>query len=161
MERAFSVGETVLARIQKGDQMIGDFTLIMPRGKELKKERLFEIYTKQVGSLILQNRAEKRRRKSEKELRENKERYQRYFEELGDAIFILSTDEEEYGEILEVNTSAVDQTGYSREELIGSNLLEKLTSGEDSDFDPEEVKSKVSQGQTVSFMEKKEKKDGT
>lgn len=52
-----------------------------------------------------------------KQLKDNKERYQSYFEELGDAIFILGMERDNYGKILDVNTSAEEQTGYSGESL--------------------------------------------
>ncbi|MEF8798843.1 MAG: PAS domain S-box protein [Candidatus Bipolaricaulota bacterium] len=94
-------------------------------------------------------------------LQQSKERYQKYFDKTGDAIFILKMGGEDHGKILEVNSSAVDQTGYSREELIGMNMLEDLSLEPPPDFDLEEADSKLSRGKTVQFTEKKEKKDGT
>ncbi len=161
LEKTFSVGETVLARIQKEDRMVGDFTLIMPKGKSLRKERLLEAYTKQVGSLIIRNRAEENLQESKMELKKSKERYQSYFEELGDAIFVLQMGDENHGKILEVNSSAERQTGYSREELIGMNLIEDLAVEQTAEIDYDTADQKLVRGEMVSFTEKKKRRDGT
>ena len=97
----------------------------------------------------------------EEELRKSKERYQKYFEKTGDAIFILKMGGKNHGDILDVNAAATEQTNYSRDELLGMNMLEALTLETPSDFDLEEANSKLSQGETVRFTEKKKKKDGT
>ncbi|MBS3788444.1 PAS domain S-box protein [Candidatus Bipolaricaulota bacterium] len=94
-------------------------------------------------------------------LEETKERYKRYFEELGDAIFIIGMGGEEYGKILNVNSTAIDQTGYSREELVGMNMIQDLSLGSPLELDLEDANKKLSQGETVSFTEKKERKDGS
>ena len=93
-------------------------------------------------------------------LKMNKERYQKYFNKSGDAIFILEMGGENHGRILEANSTAEEQTGYSREELIGSNLLEKISSGQPVEESFEEIDAKLSRGETVNFTEKKKKKDG-
>ncbi|MCF7890036.1 PAS domain S-box protein [Candidatus Bipolaricaulota bacterium] len=95
------------------------------------------------------------------ELRRNKERYQSYFEELGDAVFITKAGGEDHSRILDANTAAEDQTGYSEEELIGMNLLENITAGEPLEMDYEEADQKLSQGETISYTEKKRRKGGT
>ena len=97
----------------------------------------------------------------EEELQKSKERYQKYFEKTGDAIFILKMGGEEQGKILEVNPKASEQTGYSRDELLGMNLLEEVVIGEPIDTDYEEIDNQLSQGETVKFTEKKRRKDGT
>lgn len=108
------------------------------------------------------------RRETEKELKraneklvESRERYRSYFEKLGDAIFINKAGGEDHGRILEVNSTAVDQTGYSREELIGMNIEDDLAitpkrlGGYMNEYD------NLSDGEMINFIEKKRKKDGT
>ncbi|MFB6290609.1 MAG: PAS domain S-box protein, partial [Candidatus Bipolaricaulia bacterium] len=99
--------------------------------------------------------------KAREELKQGRDRYHKYFEELGDAIFILAMGGEAHGRILEVNTTAVEQTGYSQEELVGMNMIEDLSLEPPPDMDYEEANEKLSRGEIVSFTEKKERKDGT
>ena len=97
----------------------------------------------------------------EEELKKSKDRYQKYFEKTGDAIFILKMGGEEQGKILEVNPKASEQTGYSRDELIGMNLLDEVVIGEPIDMDYEKIDEQLSRGETVKFTEKKRRKNGT
>ncbi|MBS3765528.1 PAS domain S-box protein [Candidatus Bipolaricaulota bacterium] len=97
---------------------------------------------------------------SRRELKKSKERYQNYFETLGDALFITKIGGEDHGRILEVNDRATEQTGYDKEELIGMNIEEDL------DVDPppmgyKEADDRLARGEMVNFTEKKVSKDGT
>lgn len=56
------------------------------------------------------------------ERKKSEERFETFFEELGDAVFITGLGGENHGEILEVNSAAVEETGYSRKELIGMDI---------------------------------------
>jgi PAS domain S-box-containing protein len=95
----------------------------------------------------------------EEELQKSKERYRKYFEKTGDAIFILEMGGEEHGKILDANPEASEQTGYSRDELIGMNLVEDI-SVEKIDRGRGEINDKLARGETVRFTEKKRSKDG-
>ena len=94
-------------------------------------------------------------------LSESKERYQSYFEELGDAVFITKSGGEDHGRILEINKAAEDQTGYSEEELIGMNIEEDIAVGTPETIDYKTGDEKIQQGETVTLIEKKRRKDGT
>ena len=97
---------------------------------------------------------------TEKKLKKSKERYQKYFEKTGDAIFILNMGGEHHGRILDVNSSAEKQTGYSRDELLGMNMIDDL-SAEKPNLNPEEIDRRLERGETVNFTEKKSKKNGS
>lgn len=114
-----------------------------------------------IEDLSEQKRVEKELLETNERLKRSRERYQTYFEKSGDAIFILGMKGERYGEILEANTTAVEQTGYSREELLGMNLLDDLALGSPVEMDSEAVREAISNGETVSFTERKERKDGS
>ena len=58
IERLFGTGEVVLIKIMKNNVMIGDFTLIMGKGHPFEKGDLAEIYTRQLGLVIMQKRME-------------------------------------------------------------------------------------------------------
>ncbi len=104
---------------------------------------------------------EKELQETNERLKRSKERYQKYFEDSGDAIFILEMGGESHGRILDANSSAEEQTGYSREDLIGMNMLEELVADESSNTDYEEINEKLLRGESVSFTEQKRRKDGT
>jgi len=101
------------------------------------------------------------RKKAEIELRESKERYEKYFEELGDAIYITRLQGEKAGRIMDVNSTAVEQSGYSREELIGMNIMDDLAPDEPEGMSYDEVIAKLDRGEIVSFTEKKIGKGGS
>jgi diguanylate cyclase (GGDEF)-like protein/PAS domain S-box-containing protein len=132
----------------------------------------------EISSRIIELRGEKlvlsvardisERKETEKELQEvnerlerSKERYRKYFEESGDAIFILKMGGEEHGEILEANSTATEQTGYSINELVGMNLLDELTCGETRETNLQTVNEKLDRGETAHFTDRKVRKDGT
>ncbi len=95
-----------------------------------------------------------------KQLKQSKERYQRYFEQLGDAIFITKVTGENHGRILSVNSTATKQTGYSREELVGMNIEDDLAIKDPEPFTYEEGNKRLLRGETINFTEKKKKKNG-
>lgn len=59
------------------------------------------------------------RKRADEDLREREERYRAIVESIGDALFIHDIE----GRIIDVNDSACRLYGYSREELVGANLL--------------------------------------
>jgi len=104
---------------------------------------------------------EKELKEANRKLKESKERYKSYFDELGDAIYITRVGGENQGEILDVNSRAVEQTGYSESELIGMNIEEDLVRGEPESTSYETGDEKLSRGELVSFTECKVSKDGS
>ena len=82
--------------------------------------------------------------------------FEKLFNKLGDAIFVYRIDSDNYGEILEVNPKAVEQTGYTREELLDMNLVKDLAVGSGKNFEQE-----YQEKGRVTFEQKKKKKDGT
>lgn len=140
----------------EGDKVTVDFVL-RPVEVEEGSTRLLAL-----GRDITERKAtEEELEVTNKKLKQSGERYQKYFEELGDAIFILAMGGEEHGRILDANPTAGEQTGYSQEKLVGMNMIEDLSVGTPLNMDYEEVNEKLSRGETVSFTEKKERKDGS
>ena len=92
----------------------------------------------------------------ERKLRESERRFRLFFERLADAVFITSFD----GEILEANEAACRQTGYSRDELIGMNIMRDLAAEEPA-ITYETANERLARGETIYFEEKKRRKDGT
>ncbi len=59
IEKTFNIGEVILIKIQKNNIMIGDFSIMMPKGKTFNKDNVAEIFVKQLGMVITRNRVEK------------------------------------------------------------------------------------------------------
>ena len=97
---------------------------------------------------------------SNERLKRSRERYKRYFDKLGDAVFITKVGGESHGSILDANSAAEDQTGYPRNELIGMNIVDDFSEGRPEELSYEEIDEKLARGETVSFTEKKRSKGG-
>lgn len=92
--------------------------------------------------------------------KEAEKRFQHLFQNLGDAVCVVSLGEEHYGEILEVNETAVEQTGWSKEELRGMDTHDWLVE-EPQEMSTEEVGQRLENGETLSLTTKRRRKDGS
>jgi PAS domain S-box-containing protein len=90
------------------------------------------------------------------ELRESEKLFRLLFERLADAVYITAFD----GTILEANPAAEKQTGYSREELLGKNIMRDIAAEEPA-MTYEKANELLARGETVVFEEKKRRKDGS
>ncbi|MGC8962708.1 MAG: GAF domain-containing protein [Candidatus Bipolaricaulaceae bacterium] len=90
------------------------------------------------------------------ELKEGERLFRLLFERLADAVYITAFD----GTILEANPAAEKQTGYSRAELIGKNIMRDIAAEEPA-ITYEKANERLARGETVVFEEKKRRKDGT
>jgi PAS domain S-box-containing protein len=70
---------------------------------------------------------ERRRISADRKVRESEEKYRFLFEEAGDAIFLIDTDDEG-GIIVEANRAAEKMHGYSADELKGRDITDLATS---------------------------------
>jgi len=92
---------------------------------------------------------------AERRLRESERRFHLFFERLADAVYITRFD----GTILEANPAAARQSGYTREELIGMNIMRDLAAEEPA-ITYETANEKLARGETIYFEERKRRKDG-
>ena len=103
LEKTFNIGETVLIKILKNNIIIGDFTLIMEKGKRFDKDTLAEIYTRQLGIVIT-------RKKAEENLKDSEDRIQLMFKNHNAVMLLI---EPKSGRILDSNFAAAKFYDYS------------------------------------------------
>ena len=106
--KTFNIGEVVFVKIAKGNLMVGDFTLIMPKNARFKNDSYVELFTRQVGLLIKRSRSEVKLIKSELRLKS-------VFAAVSVPFFIL---DQKTGDILDVNDAVCSLYGYSRDEML-------------------------------------------
>lgn len=102
-----------------------------------------------------------KRKQNELALGESESRFKKLFEELGDAVFVTRVGEKNRGEILEANTAAVKQTGYSKKELLKMNIIDDIMVKGSNELSTEEGDNKLLNNDTLSTIEQKRRKDGT
>lgn len=101
------------------------------------------------------------RMKAEQELQQSEHRFKRLFEDLGDAVYVTKIGGANKGQILEVNSAAVKQTGFTRTELLGMNIIKDFYIRGSGNIDTDEWEEKLLRGELVTVVEKKRRKDGT
>ncbi len=129
IERTFGVGETVIVKIMRKGRMLGDFTLVMGRGKSFDQEEIAEIFSNQLGLAIDRHRAELASEKTRDELERSEEQYRTLVDEIdqGLALYELLFDEENEPvdfKILSVNGAFEVLSGRSREAVVGKRASE-------------------------------------
>ena len=97
----------------------------------------------------------------ETKLRESEGKFRNLIENLPDAIFVYRIGNTNPGEILDVNPAAERQTGYSRDELIGLNLIKDLVTRKVGKTQLVKRKKELFKGSTIQFKERKLHKDGS
>jgi PAS domain S-box-containing protein len=110
-------GTTMVAPIRKGDRVIGVLFLQRRQSHSYAARDVETLQTlaDQCGGALQRVRVEE-------ELRQSQRRFRDLFENSPDAIFV----EDLEGRILDVNRGACQLHAMSREELVGSNAIEKL-----------------------------------
>ena len=101
------------------------------------------------------------RKKADALLKASEVRFKSLFDGLGDAVFVTKLGSTNRGQILEVNSAATLQTGYSRDELLKMNIITDIQVPTTEDVSSENWEEILKKEETVTFTEKKKKKDGT
>ena len=113
LTKSFGIGETVVVKIMKNNIMLGDFTMIMPKGMDFNKDSLVEIYATQVGLALINKREEDKISKSE-------ELFKTTLLSIGDGV--ISVDAK--SKVLVLNQIAAQLTGWTIEEALGKSIEE-------------------------------------
>ena len=121
VEKLIKPGEWVVAKIPTGDQVFGDFTIMMPYGRKLNNDEQVTIYLRQVGFLL-------QRKQAETLLYESQRTYQNLVEQIPEVVYTY----ELAGNWKYLGSNIQELCGYSREEMIAEpSLWEKNVLPED------------------------------
>jgi len=93
--------------------------------------------------------------------KQSEKKFKKLFEEIPDAIFLSHTKRGKIGVIADVNPAAEKQTGYSRGELLGKNIVLDLARKKIDTEDVAKFEEKLMNGETIQFTEIKYNKDGS
>jgi diguanylate cyclase (GGDEF)-like protein/PAS domain S-box-containing protein len=146
VEKLLKMGEVVVTKVIVNNVMLGDFTLIMPAGKQFENDYLVGIYLRQIDMLLT-------RFKADDQLRESEKKYRTLFDSMMDGVY-RST---HAGKFVDVNPAMVNMFGYaSKEELLAIDIKKELY------FTPEERASHIlDSGQQEIEVYSMRRKDGS
>ena len=92
-------------------------------------------------------------------IQESEKRYRTLFESAADAIFIVETEGEKAGDIVDANQAAAGMHGYTLDEMLTLNLIKDLDVPEESAKAPDRVE-RIMNGEWVKAEIEHRKKDG-
>jgi PAS domain S-box-containing protein len=93
-------------------------------------------------------------------VQESEKLYRALFESAGDAIFIVETEEEKFGEIVDANRAAAEMHGYPLDELLALNLIKDLDAPSDAAKAPDR-RERIMSGDWIKEELYHRKKDGS
>ncbi len=100
-------------------------------------------------------------RKTKKALLESEKKFEQLFNEIPDAVFITRYGGSDSGKIINANPAAEQQTGYSKKELLGLNIVKDIS----IEKQPEPVRldreNLLMKDNKIEFVERKQRKDGS
>lgn len=96
-----------------------------------------------------------------KELLRSEKRFKQLFDNLGDAVFVTKIGGVNKGQILDVNSAAIKQTGYSKNELLNMNIIKDIHISGTGDITTDKWEEKLNKGELVTSTEMKRRKDGS
>ncbi len=106
------------------------------------------------------NEMSKSMKQTMRNTQESERRYRTLFESAGDAIFIIDTEGDELGKIIDANPAAAAMHGYPLEELLTLNLIKDLDAPDAIQAAPERARQ-ILNGEWIKAEIDHVKKDGT
>ncbi len=113
LEKTFNLGQIAIVVIKKGNLYLGDFTLIMPAGVNLKNDLLIENYAQQVGLFL-------DRKRIENALQSSEEKFRNMVWDLQVGVILQGPK----SEIILSNPKALEFLGLSEDQLLGKTSFD-------------------------------------
>ena len=124
VSKMFNIGEVWIVQIKNGDLVLGDFTLLFAKNTTLQNPKILELYTKQIALLT-------ERLKAKEALIESENKYKVLFADNPQPMMIYDL---KTLEIYEVNQTAIDFYGYSKEEFQALSVTDLHPESEKPEF---------------------------
>ncbi|MBN1151509.1 PAS domain S-box protein [candidate division WOR-3 bacterium] len=118
------------------------------------------LYKNKISSLVMVKDITSLKR-AERELKESENKFKRLFEYLPDAVILSKAKGKNAGSVIDINKSAQNQTGFTREELLKKNALSDPCIRVVDNSSLSGFQKTISEGEPFLFTERKTKKDGT
>jgi len=125
-------GEDIGKGIEKGSSALAEYALLTADGGEVEVEASASALRDSSGNpvgLIAVMRDVTERKRAEEALRESEEKMRVTFDSISDAVAVIDLE----GHFAQVNEAAARMTGFTKEELVGRNVLETMIAKKDRD----------------------------
>lgn len=110
--KMFDIGEVWIVQIKKKNIVIGDFTLLFSRNETLQNQEIVELFANQIALFI-------ERKHIENDLQESEKKYKILFAENPQPMLVYNL---KTLQILEINQTAIDFYGYTREDFLSLSI---------------------------------------
>lgn len=149
LQYTFKLGIVCIVKMQKDTEILGDFTLMFEKGKQLQNQNLIELIADMTGAAIQRIRAEEKILQQQEEL-------QNFFNVNLDLLCIADLD----GNFIKVNKEWEQLLGYSVEELERSKFLDYVHP-DDMEATLENMKQLEADKPVIKFVNRYLCKDGS
>ena len=102
--KVFESGKAYVLKIVNAERIVGTFTLIYKKGKDLKNRKRAILFSDMIALFLMKQKTDRR--------------YKKLFENSNTAFFIHDLS----GRVVDVNQKACDLLGYSKDELLKKNV---------------------------------------
>jgi PAS domain S-box-containing protein len=150
LEQLLNIGEIYEMGFASKDWLLGDVTILLPKGKELLNRETIEAFSK-LSAVALYRKQVKLR------LIESEESYRGLFNSMTNAVYIMDRE----ARFLDVNDGAVKMYGYPRERFIGKTPAFLSAPGKNEDINVVETLRKTFEGEPQQIEYWGVKKDGS
>lgn len=150
LEHVLNIGQIYEMGFASRNWLLGDVTILLPKGKELVNRDVIEAFIKMSAVALYQRQVKSR-------LIESEESYRGLFNCMNSAVYVMDSE----GIFLDVNEGAVKMYGYPRDRFIGHTPEFLSAPGKNDHINILEILGKTFKGEPQQITYWGIKKDGT